>query len=68
MIGNTNNTRWKVKIIINLGVTKNFILEKLAKRKGFLRVKKKDFYNLAIVDRSLLLSRDRKVIEETMLF
>ena len=44
--------------MINSGATGNFISKELAKRKGFPRVKKKDPYDLVIVDRSLLLSRD----------
>ena len=44
--------------MIDLGVTGNFVSKELVKRKGFPRVKKKDPYDLVIVDRSLLLSGD----------
>ena len=53
--------------MIDLGVTGNFILEEIAKRKGFLRTKKKDPYDLVVIDGNLLLSRDRKVKEEIIL-
>ena len=53
--------------MIDLGVTGNFILKEIAKKKGFPRAKKKDLYNLGIVDRSLLPSKDRKIKEETIL-
>ena len=66
-MSNTNNILKKIKVINILGVTRSFILKDLIKRKGFPLVKKKDPYNLVIIDRSLLLSRDRKVIEETIL-
>ena len=52
--------------MIDSGVTGNFILEELAKRKGFPRAKKKELYRFIIVDRSLLLSGGGKVIEETI--
>ena len=42
------------------------MLEDLAKRKGFPRTKKKDPYDLFIVDRSILLNRGRRVEEETI--
>ena len=50
-----------------MGATGNFILEDLAKRKGFPRTKKKDLYDLFIVDRSTLLNKCRRVEEETIL-
>ena len=53
--------------MIDSDVTGNFILEEIAKKKEFFRVKKKDLYDLVIVDKSLLLSRDRKIKEETIL-
>ena len=53
--------------MIDLGVTGNFILEEIAKRKGFPRARKKDPYDLVVVDRSLLLNKDRKIKEETIL-
>ena len=53
--------------MIDLGVTGNFILEEIAKRKGFPRAKKKDPYDLVVVDENLLPNRDRKVKEETIL-
>ena len=53
--------------MIDLGVTGNFILEEIAKRKGFPRVKKKDPYNLVVVDGSLLPSKDGKIKEKTIL-
>ena len=37
------------------------MLEDLARRKGFPRTKKKDLYDLFIVDRSILLDRGRRV-------
>ena len=43
------------------------MLKDLARRKGFPRTKKKDLYDLFIVDRSILLDRDRRVEEETIL-
>ena len=43
------------------------MLEDLAKRKKFPRTKKKDLYDLFIVDRSILPDRDRRVEEETIL-
>ena len=54
--------------MIDLDVTGNFILEEIAKKKGFLRVKKKDPYDLVIVDGNLLPNRDRKIKEKTILF
>ena len=50
--------------MIDLGVTGNFILEDIAKRKGFPRVKKKEPYDLVIIDRSLLLNGDKRAKEE----
>ena len=35
IIVDTNNKLLKLKVIINLDVTENFILEELVKRKGF---------------------------------
>ena len=52
--------------MIDLGVTENFISKDITKKKGFPRAKKKDPYDLVIVDRSLLLSGDRRVKEETI--
>ena len=66
MIVETNNGPQKVKVIIDSGVTGNFVLEDLAKRKGFPRTKKKNPYDLVIVDRSPLPSGDRKVNKETI--
>ena len=43
------------------------MLEDLAKRKGFPRTKKKDLYDLFVVDRNTLPSRGRRVEEETTL-
>ena len=40
------------------------MLEDLARRKEFPRTKKKDLYDLFIVDRSILLDRGRRVEEE----
>ena len=42
------------------------MLEDLARRKRFPRTKKKDLYDLFIVDRSILLDRGRRVEEETI--
>ena len=50
-----------------MGATGNFILEDLAKRKGFPWTKKKDPYDLFVVDRSILLNGGRKVEEEIIL-
>ena len=52
--------------MIDLGVTGNFMLEDLAKRKGFPRTRKKDLYDLFVVDRSILLNGGRRVEEETI--
>ena len=41
------------------------MLEDLARRKGFPRTKKKDLYDLFVVDRSTLLDRGGRVEEET---
>ena len=43
------------------------MLEDLAKRKGFPRTRKKDLYDLFVVDRSTLLNGGRRVKEETIL-
>ena len=43
------------------------MLEDLARRKEFPRTKKKDLYDLFIVDRSILPDRGRRVEEETIL-
>ena len=67
IIINTNNGLQKVRVIIDLGATGNFVLEDLAKRKGFPRTKKKDPYDLFIVDRSILPNGGRRVEEETIL-
>ena len=53
--------------MIDLGVTGYFILKEITKRKKFLRAKKKDLYDLVVVDRSLLPSRDRKIKKETII-
>ena len=66
MIIDTNNGPQKVIAIINLDATGNFVLEDLAKRKGFPRTKKKDLYDLFIVDRSILLNGGGRVEEETI--
>ena len=66
MIININNRPQKVRAIINSGVTGNFVLEDLAKRKGFPRTKKKDPYDLFVVDRSTLQNGGRRVEEETI--
>ena len=42
------------------------MLEDLAKRKGFPRTRKKDPYNLFVVDRSILLNGGGRVEEETI--
>ena len=52
--------------MINLGATGNFMLEDLAKRKGFPRTRKKDPYDLFVVDRSTLLNGGRRVEEKTI--
>ena len=52
--------------MIDLGATGNFVLEDLAKRKGFPRTRKKDPYDLFVVDRSTLLNGGRRVEEETI--
>ena len=54
IIINTNNRLLKVKVIIDLSVTGNFILKDLAKRKRFSRNKKKDLYNIIIINRNIL--------------
>ena len=61
----TDNGPRKVKAMIDSGATGNFVSEELAKRKGFPRVKKKDPYDLVVVDGSLLPSGDGQVKEET---
>ena len=42
------------------------MLEDLAKRKGFPRTRKKDPYDLFVVDRSILLNGGGRVEEETI--
>ena len=66
MIIDTNNRPQKVRAIINSGAIGNFVLEDLARRKGFPRTKKKDPYDLFIVDRSTLPDGGRRVEEETI--
>ena len=66
MIIDTNNRPQKVIAIIDLGATGNFVLEDLAKRKGFPRTRKKDPYDLFVVDRSILSNGGRRVEEETI--
>ena len=43
------------------------MLEDLARRKGFPRVKKKDPYNLIVIDGNPIPSGDRRVEEEIIL-
>ena len=57
----------KIRVINNLGVTGNFILKYLAKSKKFPRIKKKDLYDLFILDKSILLSKDRRMEKEILL-
>ena len=52
--------------MIDSGATGNFVLEDLAKRKGFPRTRKKDPYDLFVVDRSTLLNGGGRVEEETI--
>ena len=56
-----------VRVISNLSVIGNFILKDLARRKGFPRTKKKDLYDLFIVDKGILLNKGRKVKKEIIL-
>ena len=51
--------------MIDSGATGNFVLEDLVKRKGFPQTKKKDPYDLFIVDRSTLPDGGGRVEEET---
>lgn len=66
MIIDINNGPQKVKAMINSGVIGNFVSEDLARRKGFPRTKKKDLYDLFIVDRSTLQNGGGRVEEETI--
>ena len=52
--------------MIDLGATGNFILEDLVKRKGFPYTRKKDLYDLFVVDINILLIGGRRVEEETI--
>ena len=52
--------------MIDSGATGNFVLEDLARRKGFPRTKKKDPYDLFIVDGSTLQNGGRRVEKETI--
>ena len=52
--------------MIDLGATGNFVSEDLAKRKEFPRTKKKDPYDLFVVDGSILPDGGRRVEEETI--
>ena len=56
-----------IRVISNLSVIGNFILKDLARRKGFPRTKKKDLYDLFIVDKGILLNKGRKVKKEIIL-
>ena len=67
MIINTNNRPQKVRAIIDLGATGNFVSKDLARKKGFPRTKKKDPYDLFVVDGSTLQNRGRRVEQETTL-
>ena len=51
--------------MIDSGATGNFVLEDLAKRKEFPRTRKKDPYDLFVVDGSTLLNGGGRVEEET---
>ena len=66
MIIDTNNGPQKVIAMIDSGATGNFVSEDLAKRKEFPRTRKKDPYDLFVVDRSTLLDRGGRVEEETI--
>ena len=66
MIINTNNGPQKVRAMIDSGATGNFVLEDLAKRKGFPQTKKKDPYDLFVVDGSTLPDGGGRVEEETI--
>ena len=50
MMVDTNNGPQKVQAMIDSGATRNIMSEDLARRKGFPRNKKKDPYDLAVVD------------------
>ena len=52
--------------IIDSDATGNFVLEDLAKRKGFPYTRKEDPYDLFVVDGSILLNGGGRVEEETI--
>jgi len=53
--------------IIDSDTTSNFIVKILVKREKYSTQKKLDIYNLVIVDRNLLLDKNKKVNKETKL-
>ncbi len=53
--------------IINFNATNNFIIKTLVKREEYSTQKKSNIYNLIIVDKNLLLDKNKKVDKETKL-
>lgn len=59
-----NINKYQFIVIVNSGTIKNLILLSLANPKKFSIQKKKDIYNLMVIDKYLLLSKNRKIGEE----
>ncbi len=53
--------------IIDSGATSNFIVRAFVERKEYSTQKKLDTYNLVIVDRNLLLDKNKKINKKTKL-
>ncbi len=53
--------------IIDSSATSNFIIKAFIERKEYFTQKKLNAYNLIIVDKNLLLARNKKVNRETKL-
>ena len=62
---NINN--YQFKAIVNLAITRIFIIPSLANRKEFSIWKKKATYNLIVINKNLLLSKNRKIDTKTEL-
>jgi hypothetical protein len=53
--------------MINFNIISNFIIKALVEREEYFTQKKSNAYNLVIVDKNLLLVRNKRVNKETKL-
>lgn len=65
MLININN--YQIIVIVNLSVIKNFILTFLANEREFFIWIKKDAYDLKVINRNLLLIKNKKMNQITKL-